>query len=113
MTTAQIYKGAIAFIVLQLIMVVVVIVFPGLVIDMESKKAIDLDKIQLEAPTGGYGDQAPSDPTKDLMPGAAAGRRAGRSQARPRRTRWRRSSGRWSTTRRSDGRRPKKKPAVR
>ena len=54
-TTAQIYKGAIAFITLQLIMVVVVIVFPGLVIDMEAKKAIDLDKIQLEAPTGGYG----------------------------------------------------------
>ena len=70
-TTAQIYKGAIAFICIQLIMVVAVVVFPGLAIDMESKKAIDLDKIQLEAPTGGYGEQAPSDPAKDLMPGAA------------------------------------------
>ncbi len=70
-TTAQIYKGAIAFICIQVIMVVAVIVFPGLVIDMEQKKAIDLDKIQLEAPTGGYGEQAPSDPGKDLMPGTA------------------------------------------
>ncbi len=70
-TTAQIYKGAIAFICIQVIMVVSVIVFPGLVIDMEQKKAIDLDKIQLEAPTGGYGEQAPSDPGKDLMPGTA------------------------------------------
>jgi TRAP-type mannitol/chloroaromatic compound transport system permease large subunit len=70
-TTAQIYKGAVAFIVIQLIMVIAVVVFPGLVIDMDSKKAIDLDKIQLEAPTGGYGEQAPSDPSKDLMPGAA------------------------------------------
>ena len=68
-TTAQIYKGAIAFICIQLIMVVAVIVFPGLVIDMESKKAIDLDKIQLEAPTGGY-EQTPSDPAKDMVPGA-------------------------------------------
>jgi len=71
-TTAQIYKGAIAFIVIQLIMVVAVIVFPGLAIDMESKKAIDLDSIQLEAPTGGYGsEQAVPDPAKDLAPGAA------------------------------------------
>ena len=33
MTTAQIYKGSIAFIILQLIMVAVVIAFPGLVMD--------------------------------------------------------------------------------
>jgi len=70
-TTGQIYKGAIAFIVIQLIMVAMVIIFPQLVIDMESKKAIDLDSIQLEAPTGGYGSgQAVPDPAKDLAPGA-------------------------------------------
>jgi TRAP-type mannitol/chloroaromatic compound transport system permease large subunit len=74
-TTGQIYKGAIAFIVIQLIMVAMVIIFPQLVIDMETKKAIDLDSIQrqLEAPTGGYGsEQAVPDPAKDLAPGSAA-----------------------------------------
>jgi hypothetical protein len=71
-TTAQIYKGAIAFIVIQLIMVVAVVLFPGLAIDMESKKAIDLDSIQLEAPTGGgYSDQ-PVDPMKGFPGGSAA-----------------------------------------
>jgi hypothetical protein len=71
-TTGQIYKGAIAFIVIQLIMVAMVIAFPGLVIDMEAKKTIDLDSIQLEAPTGGYGsEQAVPDPAKELVPGTA------------------------------------------
>jgi TRAP-type mannitol/chloroaromatic compound transport system permease large subunit len=71
-TTGQIYKGAIAFIVIQVIMIAVVVTFPGLVIDMEAKKAIDLDSIQLEAPTGGYGsEQAVPDPAKELMPGSA------------------------------------------
>ena len=36
-TTAQIYKGSIAFIILQLIMVAAVISFPGLVIDQKAK----------------------------------------------------------------------------
>ncbi len=71
-TTAQIYKGAIAFIVIQLVMVVAVVVFPGLVIDMDARKAVDPNTIQLEAPTGGY-DQAPSDPSKDLMQGGPSG----------------------------------------
>ena len=53
-------------------MVAAVIVFPGLVIDTETKKAIDLDSIQLEAPTGGYGsEQAVPDPAKELVPGSA------------------------------------------
>jgi TRAP-type mannitol/chloroaromatic compound transport system permease large subunit len=68
-TTGQIYKGAIAFIVIQVIMVATVIIFPQLVIDMETKKAIDLDSIQLEAPTGGgYSDQ-PVDPMKGFPGG--------------------------------------------
>ena len=92
MTTAQIYKGAIAFIVIQLIMVVAVVLFPGLVIDMESKKAIDLDSIQLEAPTGGgYSDQ-PVDPMKGLPRGRRRAERC-RAEGRTRRrrtTRWKR-----------------------
>jgi TRAP-type mannitol/chloroaromatic compound transport system permease large subunit len=71
-TTAQIYKGAVAFIVIQLIMVVAVVVFPGLSIDTATKAAIDLDKIQLDVPTGGgYSDQ-PIDPMKGFPGGAAS-----------------------------------------
>ncbi|MFM8899936.1 MAG: TRAP transporter large permease subunit [Burkholderiales bacterium] len=46
-TTAQIYKGSIAFIILQLIMVAAVIAFPGLVLEDESKKAPGLDATQV------------------------------------------------------------------
>jgi len=63
-TTGQIYSGAIAFIVIQLAMVVAVIAFPGIVVDVEASKAIDVNSIKLEAPTGGgYSDQ-PIDPMK-------------------------------------------------
>ena len=54
-TTGQIYKGAIAFIVIQLIMVVAVIAYPGLVTSgLGENKKIDLDKIQIDAPTRSY-----------------------------------------------------------
>jgi hypothetical protein len=44
-TTTQIYKGSIAFIVLQLIMVAAVIAWPGLVMDgIEKTEKIDADK---------------------------------------------------------------------
>ena len=73
-TTGQIYSGAIAFIVIQVIMVAMVVIFPGLVIDMETKKAIDLDSIKLEAPTGrGYSDQPALDPMRGFQqPGTGA-----------------------------------------
>jgi TRAP-type mannitol/chloroaromatic compound transport system permease large subunit len=73
-TTGQIYSGAIAFIVIQLVMVAMVVIFPGLVIDMETKKAIDLDSIKLEAPTGrGYSDQPALDPMRGFQqPGTGA-----------------------------------------
>jgi TRAP-type mannitol/chloroaromatic compound transport system permease large subunit len=70
-TTAQIYKGAIAFIVIQLIMVVAVVVFPGLAIDTATKAAVDLDKIELNAPQGGYSDEV-QDPMRGFgVPGGA------------------------------------------
>jgi TRAP-type mannitol/chloroaromatic compound transport system permease large subunit len=62
-TTTQIYKGAIAFIVIQLIMVAAVIIYPQLAIDTEVKQKIDLDSIQLDAPQGGYSD-TPADPMR-------------------------------------------------
>jgi TRAP-type mannitol/chloroaromatic compound transport system permease large subunit len=49
-TTAQIYKGSIAFIILQLIMVGMVIAFPNLVLDGLGKPpAVDLNSIKIEA----------------------------------------------------------------
>jgi hypothetical protein len=45
-TTAQIYKGSIAYIILQLIMVAAVIAFPGLVTGgIEKGETVDADKI--------------------------------------------------------------------
>ncbi len=55
-STLQIYKGAVAFIVIQVIMVVAVIAYPGLVTGgLGQKQTIDLDKIQFDAPSRGYG----------------------------------------------------------
>ena len=55
-TTTQIYKGSIAFIVLQLIMVTAVIMYPNLVLDAVGKSptASSVEGVQLEA-EGGYG----------------------------------------------------------
>ena len=81
-TTAQIYKGSIPFIVLQLIMVGLVIAFPSLVIDgldsnapkIDADKALEqlqtgrdaLQKLETELPQGG--ERAPAnDPMKDLL----------------------------------------------
>ncbi|MBK6905733.1 MAG: TRAP transporter large permease subunit [Rhodocyclaceae bacterium] len=75
--TAQIYKGAIAFIVLQLMMVVAVIAYPNLVLDsLENTKAVNVEDIDLQTAPGGYGDagdsgygdeQKPGDPAADAV----------------------------------------------
>jgi TRAP-type mannitol/chloroaromatic compound transport system permease large subunit len=67
-TTVQIYKGAIAFIVIQLVMVAVVIAFPGLVVESTPRAAVDFDKIQLEAAPR-EGGTAPA-PGQEASPGA-------------------------------------------
>jgi len=55
-TIGDIYRGAIPFVVIQLIMVTLVIGFPGLVTGgLDRAKKIDLDTIKIEAPGGGYG----------------------------------------------------------
>ncbi|MBA2411454.1 MAG: TRAP transporter large permease subunit, partial [Burkholderiaceae bacterium] len=57
-STVQIYKGAIAFIVIQLAMLVAVIAYPGLVsTGLGPKQTYDLDKIKLDAPTRSYSDE--------------------------------------------------------
>jgi TRAP-type mannitol/chloroaromatic compound transport system permease large subunit len=74
LTTPQIYKGAIAFIILQLIMVAVLIMYPGLVTgSLDEKVKVDLNTIELDAGSSSWGDQPalpdpiapPSDPAAD------------------------------------------------
>jgi len=74
LTTPQIYKGAIAFIILQVIMVAVLIMYPGLVTgSLDEKVKVDLNTIELDAGSSSWGDQpalpdpaaAPSDPAAD------------------------------------------------
>jgi TRAP-type mannitol/chloroaromatic compound transport system permease large subunit len=48
--TSQIYRGGVAFIVLQLIMVAIVVIFPWLSVGAGQKK-IDIDNIQIELPS--------------------------------------------------------------
>ena len=50
-TTGQIYWGAVPFVLIQIIMVGLVIAFPGLVTgSQDHHKAVDLDKVQITAP---------------------------------------------------------------
>ncbi len=86
-TTGQIYKGSIAFILLQLIMVGLVMWYPKLVIDgIDKGPKVSDDKVleMLNAPRPG--DQPPADdPARDLMkpaPGTPAGG-AGTTPAAP------------------------------
>jgi TRAP-type mannitol/chloroaromatic compound transport system permease large subunit len=77
-STAQIYKGSIAFIVLQLIMVAVVIAFPKLVTDgIDEGVKVDADKaleqlFNLETPSMGAPTGVPN-PLDPLAPSAAPG----------------------------------------
>ena len=70
--TTEIYKGSIAFIVLQLLMVVAIISFPSLVTGgLGSKEALDLDSVQLEAAPRAEDEDPPSageedDPMKNM-----------------------------------------------
>jgi GntP family gluconate:H+ symporter len=60
-TTGQIYWGAVAFVVIQVLMVGLVIAFPGIVSGGLAKKAdVNIDKIQIEVPDAikGQGDKS-------------------------------------------------------
>jgi tripartite ATP-independent transporter DctM subunit len=53
-TTGQIYWGAVPFVVIQLIMVAVVIAFPGLVTGSLKRSTVDPSKIEINIPTPEY-----------------------------------------------------------
>ncbi|MBK9444904.1 MAG: TRAP transporter large permease subunit [Betaproteobacteria bacterium] len=62
-TTGQIYQGAIAFIIIQLIMVAAVIAYPELVNNEKEAVKVDLDTLEIKTDgnsAGGWGDAAPA-----------------------------------------------------
>jgi hypothetical protein len=73
-TTGQIYWGAVPFVIIQVIMVGLIIAFPGLVSGGLAKKAEeDLTNFQIEAPKGKYStDAEPSVPSVGAPPSAPA-----------------------------------------
>jgi TRAP-type mannitol/chloroaromatic compound transport system permease large subunit len=59
-TTGQIYWGAVPFVIIQLVMVALIIAFPGLVSGGLAKKAaVNIDQIQIEVPAEESGGQTP------------------------------------------------------
>jgi TRAP-type mannitol/chloroaromatic compound transport system permease large subunit len=64
-TTAQIYKGAIAFIIIQVVMVAAVIAIPSLAIDTQARgPGVDLKKIQIDIPASESAPDPNADETK-------------------------------------------------
>ncbi len=74
-TTGQIYWGAVPFVVIQVIMVAIVIVFPQLVTGNLEKANVDASKIQIEVPTPEYEKQElEQEPGNDFgAPGSGIG----------------------------------------
>jgi TRAP-type mannitol/chloroaromatic compound transport system permease large subunit len=72
-TTGEIYWGAVPFVIIQVIMVAILIAYPGMVsMGLGKQEKIDINKVQIEMPTdSGYGnsdpnqffDQKPGDPS--------------------------------------------------
>ncbi|NMG29764.1 TRAP transporter large permease [Aromatoleum evansii] len=56
MKTGDIYRGSVAFVIIQIVMVGLIIAFPELVTGgLDEKTNVDLDTIQIQQPTGGEG----------------------------------------------------------
>jgi TRAP-type mannitol/chloroaromatic compound transport system permease large subunit len=79
-TTMQIYWGAVPFVLIQIVMVGLIIAFPGIVSGgLDKKEVFDMDKIRIEmeksmpAPEQGTDPFAPPASTPDSQPGAPAG----------------------------------------
>ncbi len=69
-TTGQIYWGAVPFVLIQIIMVALIITFPGIVTGgIAKKQALDIRNIQIEVPA--EEPEAPGEPGAAGQPGAA------------------------------------------
>jgi len=74
-TTGQIYWGAIPFVIIQIIMVGLIITFPGIV-SRDKQEKIDLDKVKIEMPTdlpAAPGSDPFAPPANDLQPAPGPG----------------------------------------
>lgn len=81
-TTGQIYWGAVPFVIIQIIMVGLIIAFPGIV-SRDVEKKVDLDKVKIEMPTdlpafgadpfATPGTEPGATPSNEAQPGAAPG----------------------------------------
>jgi hypothetical protein len=70
--TAEIWKGGVPFIILQLVMVVAVMAFPSLVTDrLEKGPRVNPENIKLEAEPGGSYGKEDEDPMKTFAPRGA------------------------------------------
>ncbi|NYT64530.1 TRAP transporter large permease subunit [Alcaligenaceae bacterium] len=57
-TTTQIYKGSLVFVLLQVVMVGILLAYPEMVTDrLHSSPVIDMDTLDFQAETGGYGNE--------------------------------------------------------
>ena len=82
-TTQQIYSGSIYFVALQLVMVGILIAYPGLVTDrLERPKAGNIEQIRIEPERGTYRDRD-DDPMKRSGPGPGAEHDGGASDDDP------------------------------
>jgi GntP family gluconate:H+ symporter len=74
-TTMQIYWGAVPFVLIQVLMVGLIIAFPGIV-SRDKEEKVDLDKVKIEMPSDvpGAGSNDPlAPPSPDLQPAPAPG----------------------------------------
>jgi len=76
-TTGQIYWGAVPFVVIQVIMVGIVIFFPGLVTGNLERSTVDPSKVQIEIPAESPEEQKQETAPPDFgQPGAGAGQKS-------------------------------------
>jgi GntP family gluconate:H+ symporter len=71
-TTGQIYWGAVPFVIIQIIMVGLIIAFPGIVSRDTGAAKVDLNKVQLETEASGYRTELDQDKLFGAPPAGAA-----------------------------------------
>jgi hypothetical protein len=76
-TTGQIYWGAVPFVVIQVIMVAIVIFFPGLVTGNIERSTVDPSKVKIELPAESPEEQKEESAPPDFgKPGGSGGQKS-------------------------------------
>ena len=79
-TTGQIYWGAVPFVVIQVVMVSILIAFPGLVTGSLAKSAVDPSKIEIQIEAPDYEREAPEGAPAEGSSPAEPGKKAAKTQ---------------------------------